>query len=98
MSTPTVLPWHREAAVAVLSESLPSMSQFAHYEDCEVARIKATAARIARHDPHAAQHAETLRLLEEAREYVQHHAEQTGGSYACKFNEQIRRHLVRDCR
>lgn len=64
MSTP-ILPWHREAAKAITEDPLPTMSQFLNVRECVSARQEVMAERIARHDPHAAQHAETLRLLEE---------------------------------
>lgn len=47
-----VLPWHREAAAACFEKT---SSPF----------VQDIIASIARHDPHAAQHATTLRLLEE---------------------------------
>lgn len=54
---PTVLPWHREAAAACFEKT---SSPF----------VQDIITSIARHDPHAAQHATTLRLLEEAKECV----------------------------
>ena len=50
---PTILPWHREAAAACFEKT---SSPF----------VQDIITSIARHDPHAAQHATTLRLLERA--------------------------------
>lgn len=49
-----VLPWHREAAKEIEIEP----------DSCKT--VGYIAAIIARHDPHAAQHEKTVRLLEEA--------------------------------
>ena len=49
----TILPWHREAAAACFEKT---SSPF----------VQDIITSIARHDPHAAQHATTLRLLERA--------------------------------
>ena len=80
---PTVLPRHREAAQNILC--LP-------YSCRTVGHISAI---IAAHDPHAAQHATTLRLLEEALDcisisdgtchVIQEHVD---------IREQIRAHLA----
>lgn len=55
LEQPTILPWHREAAKEII---LRCNDDWHVPED--------TAAIIARHDPHAAQHATTLRLLRDA--------------------------------
>ena len=79
---PTILPWHREAAAACFEKT---SSPF----------VQDIITSIARHDPHAAQHATTLRLLEEALDcisisdgtchVIQEHVD---------IREQIRAHLA----
>lgn len=72
-----ILPWHREAA-----KELYAMNRgwSATYENFETV--------IAAHDPHAVSEGTTLRLLEEAFEYVDEYAEN-------KFlRDKIRAHLA----
>lgn len=75
MSTP-ILPWHREAAKEI------NARMSTHYVDL--------AQLLARHDPAAAQHAETVRLLDSASRYLV-----VGeSSEAAKLSFEIRRHLA----
>jgi len=65
---PTVLPWLKEAIEEICLE-LPGGYNCDPQWVCDMLRDKGGAI-IARHDPHAAQHATTLRLLREADEVL----------------------------
>ena len=103
LEQPTVLPWHREAAKEIHPWELRNEGD-GTIEEMELAydeneanmnEDERVAAIIARHDPHAAQHATTLRLLEEALDcisisdgtchVIQEHVD---------IREQIRAHLA----
>jgi hypothetical protein len=78
---PPVLPWHSAAAKEILDAHLFGNG------------IQDAAAIIAAHDPHAAQHQETVRLLEEALAYVAECAEQDYAG-APELRDEIRAHLA----
>ena len=75
----TILPWHREAAAACFEKT---SSPF----------VQDIITSIARHDPHAAQHATTLRLLGEAFRWVDDYNCRMSGSGV--LVEEIRAHLA----
>jgi len=70
-----VLPWHREAAMIAACDRYPDTIR----EEKRIAKI------IAKHDPHA----ETVRLLEQALEYVTLYA------YDQSVADKIRAHLAK---
>ena len=70
---PPILPWHREAANDITPHAWD-------WDDVDIAAI------IARHDPHAAQQQETVRLLEGAEPWV--------SRCEMKLATQIRAHLA----
>lgn len=74
LEQPTILPWHREAAKEIMLHCNDDW-----YVPMDAAHV------IARHD----QHAETLRLLEEAYEVVKDY-----GYGACVLRDEIRAHLA----
>ena len=91
MSTPRILPWHGESSNAEMHQSL-----LRPLTKTDVESI------IASHDPHASQHAETVRLLEAALPYLEEHQDKADGQtqrlinlcsairlYRCKPNASV---------
>jgi hypothetical protein len=84
----TVLPWHREVAKRIVVFFSPSP----YGQRLDVNDVAASvAANAAAYDPHAAQHAETVRLLEEALAWLDDYAMRMSGS--TKLVNEIRAHL-----
>ena len=79
---PPVLPWHREAADLATA----AYDRLREDKGCRI--IDDIAAIIARHDPYAAQHAETVRLLGEAVLHVKY------SGPARLLHDEIRAHLA----
>ena len=81
MSTPTVLPWHRIVGIFASDRARAGVSSLTSSESF--------AALVAENDPHAAQHAETRRLLEEVLEYIPDYL-----SSEILMHKRIRAHLA----
>ncbi len=80
---PPILPWHKTAAAAI------GRTYWNQAEDDDVPGDDEIMHIIARHDPAAAQHAETVRLLERALPLVADY-----GNGDPKLREEIRAHLA----